>query len=650
MKAYHNSVVLRNDGQDAATGKFDLNAGVTKQVTVRINSSQALAIVYDLNEVQIANPVTADNNGNYNFKAADDIYDVIISEGGPDEYKIEKVDIVEVSSLIDDLSQSFTFKSNLLMITSLIAFPVGKKIFWQGYYAESDGGSNWGIVKSGAHTDDGGSVFTLADGQYIAANLKGKTFSVLKFGAKDDGVSDSHDNIAKALDLALPIRHLTFPRSDTGVYYIASTILLPITPLNEGNLVLDFTGAKIIGPTDNSVTLFETANTSYSYNGTSNWADGPEVSIHSNTHLINLCCQYYDVALKLYNFNFNCRVSGSIGRSGKTFMHAKRSFYMTFTQNTVRAGYPGKPDDEPTILFEAFSNVMYVDDNHISNWDGTQATGVGIKFITGANAFNLSDGAVEGCKVGLWFSGENRPMNIDSVYFEANTKSMYHEDGALSGTVTNCWFADPVILDSDPSIASQLLFDKNYNVNNGSIIEASSVSTLQIRDGAGFANSSDYTAGVSRPANQQIAESAKYLNEGFQIAYNPVGGFAGAGARSTIPYNDMLMPFNYFGRLQRINTPIPFVDITWATPSLILDTQIQYLNNYVGGVVYDLTIFHSGGSDYLAGRTLGNGSVVQFDAVGRTVTTNNNSGFLRFTISGFGTASNPSIYGRIRAT
>ena len=104
MKAYHNSVVLRNDGQDTATGKFDLNAGVTKQVTVRINSSQALAIVYDLNEVQIANPVTTDSNGNYKFKANDDIYDVIISEGGPDEYKIEKVDILAQGLTVGSLS------------------------------------------------------------------------------------------------------------------------------------------------------------------------------------------------------------------------------------------------------------------------------------------------------------------------------------------------------------------------------------------------------------------------------------------------------------------------------------------------------------------------------------------------------------------
>lgn len=67
-----------------------------------------------------------------------------------------------------------------------MTFMVGAKVFWQGYYAQSDGGSNWGIVKSGAHTEDGGSIFTINASLYIEANLKGNKVSVKKFGAKGD--------------------------------------------------------------------------------------------------------------------------------------------------------------------------------------------------------------------------------------------------------------------------------------------------------------------------------------------------------------------------------------------------------------------------------------------------------------------------------
>ena len=55
---------------------------------------------------------------------------------------------------VNDLSQTYTFATVAAFKVSLIEFPDGKKIFWQGYHAESDGGSNWGIVTSGAHTDD----------------------------------------------------------------------------------------------------------------------------------------------------------------------------------------------------------------------------------------------------------------------------------------------------------------------------------------------------------------------------------------------------------------------------------------------------------------------------------------------------------------
>ena len=102
----------------------------------------------------------------------------------------------------DDLSQSYTFKTIALMKASLVEFPEGKKIFWQGYHAESDGGSNWGIVKSGAHTEDGGSIFTLADGKYIDANMKGKKTTFAKFGLSSS-VVDNSDSIESALSFVL---------------------------------------------------------------------------------------------------------------------------------------------------------------------------------------------------------------------------------------------------------------------------------------------------------------------------------------------------------------------------------------------------------------------------------------------------------------
>lgn len=68
---------------------------------------------------------------------------------------------------------------------------VGKRVQWAGYYVASDGGGNWGIVKTGAHVHDGGRIFTITPTLYVEANLKGGRISILKFGAKADSTSAS---------------------------------------------------------------------------------------------------------------------------------------------------------------------------------------------------------------------------------------------------------------------------------------------------------------------------------------------------------------------------------------------------------------------------------------------------------------------------
>jgi hypothetical protein len=141
--------------------------------------------------------------------------------------------LVDVTNSVDvsrnnDLTSTYTFKSKVLMQASTIVFPDGKKVFWQGYYVESDGGTNWGIVTSGSHTDNGGSVFTLADGKYVAANLKGKKINVRKFGARTTG-QDSILNFNAAIDYT---KALANPMNRTPLYvpqgsYVLSAVLKP---------------------------------------------------------------------------------------------------------------------------------------------------------------------------------------------------------------------------------------------------------------------------------------------------------------------------------------------------------------------------------------------------------------------------------------
>jgi len=102
MKAYHNTAILKFD--DQTTG----NAASSALVTIRINSNQNLAVIFDVDEVATGNPITADSNGNYAFKAADNIYDIIVSEGTVNEVKLEKVEIAESTGVLSFADETKT--------------------------------------------------------------------------------------------------------------------------------------------------------------------------------------------------------------------------------------------------------------------------------------------------------------------------------------------------------------------------------------------------------------------------------------------------------------------------------------------------------------------------------------------------------------
>lgn len=109
---------------------------------------------------------------------------------------------VDVSNI---LTKSYKTISDAISASDHV---VGQRIIWRGYYQESDGGSNWGVVKYGPHEEDGGSIFSLGTDKYIEANLTGSTrISALKFGAvryaTAGGSIDSYLNIKNALGKAI---------------------------------------------------------------------------------------------------------------------------------------------------------------------------------------------------------------------------------------------------------------------------------------------------------------------------------------------------------------------------------------------------------------------------------------------------------------
>lgn len=158
----------------------------------------------------------------------------------------------------------------------------GNRVEWQGYHVQSDGGSNWGIMKKGdstALTDDGGSVFVVVNdavnGVWIEANLKGKSLNIKKFGAKNDNSTDTKP----AWDAAT-----TYLRNESaggeirfyGHYYFSATPIFYSAFIYQGggkgttsiNVPVGTDGVKINPDPENSVSYLEMRDFSIRSNNT----------------------------------------------------------------------------------------------------------------------------------------------------------------------------------------------------------------------------------------------------------------------------------------------------------------------------------------------------------------------------------------------
>lgn len=69
-----------------------------------------------------------------------------------------------------------------------IKLTVGKRVAWDGYYAAGDGGGNSGIVVNGPLVADGGSIFALNNGLYVAA-IFADTADPCQFGISPTGTA-----------------------------------------------------------------------------------------------------------------------------------------------------------------------------------------------------------------------------------------------------------------------------------------------------------------------------------------------------------------------------------------------------------------------------------------------------------------------------
>ena len=88
----------------------------------------------------------------------------------------------------DDIVRKYKTVADMLQWAPQL--PVGTRVSWDDYFVSGDCGGGRGVIKSGSHTEDGGSIFSLGETKYIEAFLPA-TVMAIKFGVKFDNTPSS---------------------------------------------------------------------------------------------------------------------------------------------------------------------------------------------------------------------------------------------------------------------------------------------------------------------------------------------------------------------------------------------------------------------------------------------------------------------------
>lgn len=158
---------------------------------VRKVSDDSLATIYT--DKEGINPIAQD--GTSNVSGSDGVIEFYIADG---DYYVT-VNSVKSSFEAKKL-KVFKTIAEAKSATYLSKYAEDTRIKWQGYYAQSDGGSNWGLLKFGPHTEDGGYIFSIDANTYIEANLKGRSVNVHKFGARGDNSTSDLSPLQAAIN------------------------------------------------------------------------------------------------------------------------------------------------------------------------------------------------------------------------------------------------------------------------------------------------------------------------------------------------------------------------------------------------------------------------------------------------------------------
>lgn len=346
---------------------------------------------------------------------------------------------------------SRTFDTVARMLSSGGSLVVGQKVRWLGYHEISDGGSGCGIVKIGAHVDDGGSVFSLGVGLYVEASLKGGRVSIKKFGARGDGVTldqTAIENAVAYVESTSGVSTVYIPPPD--VSYITNAEIA-VTVSNKGikgegkTSVIEYTGGAgnvmFLGSKDPTPEVFSR----------NQFISGVFLKVRNKIDTISglvleRCIHYSldDISITGGGSpNENIPLNGAgLHVSKVSFIGRMRKLDISLFDIGILISTPG------ALTYDAGWAAALV----VSGQGEIQNNNVGILLAgTGGNAagssVSIRDITVEGNYQGGIRATAGNNIVIDTVYFELNAGYNIDIDNTVSTTIKNCHsVADPLLV------------------------------------------------------------------------------------------------------------------------------------------------------------------------------------------------------------
>ncbi len=299
----------------------------------------------------------------------------------------------------------------------------------------------------------------------VLSNRFADSVNIKDFGAVGDGVTDD----SAAIQLAIKFCYDNDMSLDgaRGLFRVNTTIFIPRHTNGSNGLdrlkTLDFAGASFL-PQDGG-TVFESGEfLNGAWSSTIENAEGDGNTF--NVEIKNFSVVGGRYGIRLNNYHQGCIVHNVTSNETNTIVDLNHCFYTRLDRISSFSSQVRPWTDERFIIRGA-SNLMSFTNLVAVN------SGIGYKFdnaTSGFAAINFEQNSIEGCEIGMQFTGIVNTVGIKDNYFENIFDAcMKFDNEARSAVVENNYFnlssnSGVFMFETANNTASRLVFDASNEV------------------------------------------------------------------------------------------------------------------------------------------------------------------------------------------